>query len=423
MPGVADTEPVTDDESRRLFQLLENRRVGLLAVSGGSDSMALMWLVARWARETAWLGQLHVAVVDHGLRPEAVDEARFVEHKANLLGLACHKLKWHGPYPATGIPAAAREARYDLLFDLAKKLDAMLLVGHTQDDQAETVLMRLARGSGVDGLSAMEAFTVRGGVELVRPLLDVSRQRLRATLKQVGMGWIDDPTNQNLAHERVRLREALAVLDDYGITQQAIARSARRLSSARSALDVATLDLIQNAVTIKANAFALMSLQTWMDVSKELQVRLVIELVRTFGGGGEISLSGAEAIAQWLCKGKGRARTFAGCMFVKRRHEFLVGREPARVTELPSIIQPGETMRKWDTRYDISWPITEQEGKISVLQWTNKTADFPRPADIPAFVWEGLPVVTDRAGNRHVPGDCDKKNVFRLSRPLYMAKS
>jgi tRNA(Ile)-lysidine synthase len=95
-----------------------------------------------------------------------------------------------------------------------------VLTAHTQDDQAETVVMRLARGSGVDGLSAMETGTVRDGVTLVRPLLPVSRERLRDTLRQAGMTWIDDPTNENTAHERVRVRKALDVLDGLGVSRE-----------------------------------------------------------------------------------------------------------------------------------------------------------------------------------------------------------
>jgi tRNA(Ile)-lysidine synthase len=276
VPAATEPGPVSPVEAGRLFSSVEQCRCLLLAVSGGSDSMALMVLADRWARETGWPGRLHVAVVDHGLRAEAADETAFVEREAKRLGLKAHVLKWSGPYPKTGIPAAAREARYGLLCGLARTLDAAVLTAHTQDDQAETVVMRLARGSGVDGLSAMETGTVRDGVTLVRPMLPVSRQRLRDTLRQAGMTWIDDPTNENTAHERVRVRKALDVLDGLGVSREAVALTAARLGRARSALEVAQAGLMQVAVRIKANSYAEIDLECWVHGPAELQVRVIM---------------------------------------------------------------------------------------------------------------------------------------------------
>ena len=171
-----------------------------LAVSGGSDSMALLRLAADWAarRRTA----LQVATIDHGLRPEAADEAAMVAHAARALGLPHTVLRWdwdrHG-----NLQDAARRARFRLLADWARAGGlAAVLLGHTRNDQAETLLMRLARGSGVDGLAAMAEERVAHGARFLRPLLEVERYALRQVLRGAGQTWADDPTNDDDTSER-----------------------------------------------------------------------------------------------------------------------------------------------------------------------------------------------------------------------------
>lgn len=358
--------------------------------------MALMWLAVRWKRETGWPGKLHVAVVDHGLRAEAAEEARYVQREAKKLGLKAHVLKWSGPHPKTGIPAAAREARYDLLFGLARKLSTVVVTAHTQDDQAETLLMRLARGSGVDGLSAMEPHTLRDGVGLFRPLLDMSRERLRTTLREAGVTWIDDPTNENTAHERVRVRKALDVLEGLGLTHAAIALSARRLGRARAALEVATGGLMQVAVRIEHGSFASVSLERWQAGPHDLQVRTIMTLARMFGGGQEASLSGAERVREWMIAGQGRATTFAGCRFARRAKTVLVGREAGRVDAAP-LEMTGKRAATvlWDGRYEITVPACLLPAKVLPAM---ACAGLQRPAEVPDFVWQGLPVVCTAQG-------------------------
>jgi tRNA(Ile)-lysidine synthase len=356
--------------------------------------MALMWLAARWARDTGWPGTLDVAVVDHGLRPEAADEAYFVMGEAEKLGLTAHTLTWECPHPKTGIPAAAREARYDLLFGLARKIKAVVVTAHTQDDQAETVLMRLARGSGVDGLSAMAVHTRRDGKQLFRPLLDLSRERLRATLRQAGVGWIDDPTNENTAHERVRIRKALDVLEGLNVTREALAYSATRIRRARSALEVMTGVLMERAVTVERNSFAKLSVEKWILEPDELQVRTIMELARMFGGGQEISLSGAERVRDWTLTRQGRATTFAGCRFARRNREIIVGREAARVSHDVVEIADGDAVL-WDNRYEIT---LGNDAVPAVIMPVGGVAGLVRPDEVPDFVWRGLPALLTPGG-------------------------
>ena len=413
VPAATEQGPVSPEEARRLFMIFEPYDAALLAVSGGSDSMALMWLAARWMRDTGWPGKLHVGVVDHGLRAEAADEARFVMAEAGKLGLNAHTLRWDGPHPKTGIPAAARQARYDLLCGLASKLGAVLVTAHTQDDQAETVLMRLARGSGVDGLSGMEASSLRGDVCLLRPLLEVSRDRLRETLREVGMTWMDDPTNENTDHERVRVRKALDVLAAVGVSRDALALSALRLGRARSALEVAKAGLMHVAVSVVTNSYAEIDLQRWSHGPAELQVRAIMQLARMFGGGQEISLSGAERVIDWIAQSDARATTFAGCRFARRAKVVIVGREAVRVnTDAMRVNATHPVM--WDGRYEIAVP--EQLLPAQILP-AGVCKDLDRPRDIPDFVWRGLPLVKSASLKLFTPAggeDAGSGPVFRL---------
>ncbi len=396
VPAASESGPVSAEEAERFFWPSQLCDCLLLAVSGGSDSMALMWLAARWAQATGWPGNLHVAVVDHGLRPESAAEAAFVVREASKLGLKAHKLKWAGPHPKTGIPAAAREARYKLLFGLARQSRAILLTAHTRDDQAETLLMRLARGSGIDGLAAMEAWSTRDGINLIRPLLGISRERLRATLREAGMTWLDDPTNENTAHERVRVRKALDVLEGLGLTRESIALSAHRLGRARSALEVATGGLMQVAVRIECNSFASVSLEGWKHGPAELQVRTVLALARMFGGGKDFSLSGAERVRDWMLSGQSRATTFAGCRFARRAKVVLVGREAGRVDDAPLEVSGKQAARiDWDSRYEITIPVRLLPAKVLPAK---ACAGLQRPSDVPDFVWQGMPVVRTASG-------------------------
>ncbi|MCC8943398.1 tRNA lysidine(34) synthetase TilS, partial [Bradyrhizobium sp. Arg68] len=204
MPDAPSAIPARD--AKRLFTGLASAPAIVLAVSGGPDSVALMWLAARWRRALSRGPRLIAVTIDHGLRPEAAREARDVKRLAQSLDLQHHTLRWTGKKPKTGVPAAAREARYRLLTQAARKHGAThILTAHTRDDQAETLLMRMLRGSGIAGLAAMARETERDGVRLARPLLDVSKAQLVATLQRARIGFADDPTNRDPAFTRPRL--------------------------------------------------------------------------------------------------------------------------------------------------------------------------------------------------------------------------
>jgi tRNA(Ile)-lysidine synthase len=200
-----------------------------------------MWLAARWRKSLSRGPRLVAVTVDHGLRREAACEARAVKELARALDLPHRTVRWTGVKPVTGVPAAARAARYRLLARAAGREGAThILTAHTRDDQAETLLMRLLRGSGIAGLSAMAREATRDGVILVRPLLTLPKSRLVATLKRAGIGYADDPTNRDTTFTRPRLRAILPLLAAEGGDARGLARLASRLARANAAVEVLT---------------------------------------------------------------------------------------------------------------------------------------------------------------------------------------
>jgi tRNA(Ile)-lysidine synthase len=247
----AAAAPVTTDEIATLFASLEEARGIVAAVSGGPDSACLMHLLAAW-RESGERPPIIVATVDHGLRQESAGEARQVGRWAKALGLRHKTLIWRGDKPQTGIQEAAREERYRLLADLARKVRASHVVtAHTLDDQAETVMMRLVRGTGVGGLAGMRPALLRDEIILARPFLGVAKVRLLATCAAAGWPYLDDPSNADPRFTRVRLREQLMpLLAREGLTADRLASLAERARRDADALEARALTVLA-AVRLK----------------------------------------------------------------------------------------------------------------------------------------------------------------------------
>ncbi len=381
--------------------------------------MALMRLVARWnaGLEPKARPDIHVVTVDHALRPESAAEADFVVHEATSLGLPAQKLRWDGPHPKTGVAAAARDARYSLMADVCRQRQAALVTAHTLDDQAETLVMALARGAGVDGLSAMQSETQLHGLTVIRPFLEITRARLRATLSLAGAKWMEDPTNRDTAYERVRVREALKLLEREGVDPAGLARSSRRLSRARTALAHAADTLVGEAVVHDVSGYCRIMREPFFQAPDEIQLRCLLLAIRTYGGGMPQSLAGAEGLLDWMQTGNGKARTFAGCRIVRRSVEFVVGREGDRVSETSVRIEPGQCVAEWDRRYFVSASCEAGPVDLMVLRDVDEKLLPDRPKTVPDFVWQGLPVAI-AAGNRvfmpvdgHQSGSRGQQNV------------
>lgn len=240
-------DALSDEGLEQLFASLTRASGIIAAVSGGPDSTALMHCLARWHAAGSRPPVL-VATIDHGLRPEAAGEAAFVAREAAALGLPHRILAWTGDKPRTGIQEAAREARYRLLVDHAREMGASHLVtAHTLDDQAETLMMRLARGSGLSGLAGMRQEVERNGILHVRPLLDLPKAALLGLCRARGWRFISDPSNANELYARVRWRRLMPLLAAEGLDAGRLARFAERAARADEALDVKAREALERA--------------------------------------------------------------------------------------------------------------------------------------------------------------------------------
>jgi tRNA(Ile)-lysidine synthase len=226
--------PLTPAEIDALFAPLAGRSL-LVGWSGGPDSTALVGLLASWARTDRV--RLATATIDHGLRDGSRREAEWVRQQALAHAVDHVVLDWAGPKPATGVQEAARKARYQLLAQEARRIGADTLVtAHTLDDQAETILMRLSRGSGLDGLRGMRTISRREGLDLIRPLLGTSKSRLVTTCNARGWQFVTDPLNDDPRFARARWRSLMPLLAREGLTPERLARFGERAGAAQDAI-------------------------------------------------------------------------------------------------------------------------------------------------------------------------------------------
>ena len=340
MPAADGSGPLSVTEARSLFADLSGHPVLILAVSGGPDSTALMWLAARWRKGLKGGPKLVAVTVDHGLRKEAAREAAAVARLAKKLGVAHRTLRWRGRKPATGLPEAARFARYRLLREAAAKAGSRhVLAAHTLDDQAETVLMRLTRGSGLPGLAAMARIAPLPGdgddVMLVRPLLGVPKARLVATLRQARVAFADDPTNRDPYFTRPRLRAAMAALEREGLQPRRLALLADRARRADEALDAAVsaawAELAPRPLA-KMGPFEFTA-EAYAGLPAEVSLRLLGQAIGRAGNEGPVELGKLEVLHAALAASSGGIRirrTLAGAIVTRADGRLTIERAPAR---------------------------------------------------------------------------------------------
>ncbi|MCL4768250.1 MAG: tRNA lysidine(34) synthetase TilS [Hyphomicrobiaceae bacterium] len=375
--------------ARERDRLLRDVRLPVaVAVSGGADSTALMHLVADWSKAAGTaaavpegVAPVLVLTVDHGLRPESSEEAAWVGREARRLGLAHAVLRWTGPKPRTAIQEKARAARYALISEHVGReplpQPRQVLLAHHLDDQAETVLMRLARGSGVDGLSGMREVEPRIWLRLAhpmeertivfrRPLLAVPKSRLEATLAAEAAPFLHDPSNADQRYERVRLRAAAAARAALGLADDDLARTARRLASARGALEASRHGLARAAVDLHDGAWAGIDARLLADAPPELALRLLQSVIGAFGGQAEPpGRSQVEELLERLHAPGAAARTLGGAVIAasgpgqparagpQRAPVVAIHREPGRRPLPKALLHPGAGLF-WDRRFYVS---------------------------------------------------------------------
>ncbi len=323
-----------------------------LAVSGGSDSLALLQLTADWAAATQVdTSQIHVLTVDHGLRAEALAEAKLAGEHARAAGFTHTILPWMASAPGARLQERARDARYALMGNWCRlNKVANLLAGHTEDDQLETVGMRLLKGSGTRGLAGMPVErNLGGGVRLLRPLLSFKRHDLQSYLMLHGLEWVSDPSNRDSKFERVRMRDALRTSD------AAIAPTLESIAAdsfhAREALDHGVDDLILDAVDTSPFGWARINVRVLHSAPDVIRLHGLARLVRCYGGQpfapkGDALLRAASALAG----SNFHAITLGGALIYRKGEEFLIGRE---ARNLGTDVVPPHGAIIWDGRYEI----------------------------------------------------------------------
>jgi tRNA(Ile)-lysidine synthase len=358
--------PVSVAEAKTLFAGLQSTPALLLAVSGGPDSTALMVLVARWRAALTQGPQLLAVTVDHGLRAESAREAQVAKRLARRLGIRHRTMRWIGPKPESGLQEAARAVRYRLLADAAKSAGARhILTAHTLDDQAETVLLRLARGSGPTGLAAMARETPltgpagtpgsmrrqstgraaasrhegTGSVLIVRPLLDLPKARLIATLDAGRIAYCDDPSNSDPRFTRARLRGLMPVLAREGLDAERLALLASRLRRAEATIEFA-VGVAASAVSDAAwtdGSPILLDAEKFIRLPAEVALRLLGRAIMHAAGEWPLRLGRLEALYDELVESDPARvrhnrvrRTLAGALITLADERLTVERAPAR---------------------------------------------------------------------------------------------
>ncbi|EFO31519.1 tRNA(ile)-lysidine synthase [Roseibium sp. TrichSKD4] len=369
-----------------LLDILSPYKSITLGVSGGADSLALLFLVVEWKKRQSWSGALDVVTVDHGLRAESAKEARFVSDICRSLQVRHTILEWRPEGALSNLQGRAREARYALIAEhMEESSSEALVLGHHLDDQAETFLDRLTRGSGVYGLSAMASVEHQGpnGLQIVRPLLSLSKDQLVLSLEARGQSWVEDQSNEVEAYKRVRLRKLLKGLSDEGLSRDGLAETAKRMRRAREALEEWVSSFWSTRVTQHPAGPLAICFDAWQNLPLEMRLRVLSQaLSATAGMEYPSRLSKLEALEADLQKQAQLKKTMSGCIVSKTVRHLLVWKEVGR-SEIPSVglakFMNGCRRRIWDGRFEIT--LEDQFGELGDAMSIGQLITAPKPEE------------------------------------------
>lgn len=313
-----------------LFAPWKTARGILLGVSGGPDSLALMLLAAEWSRECA-TPPISVATVDHGLRKDSASEAQTVGQWAKEIGLPHAILYWSGTKPRSRLQERARDARYRLLFEHAGQIGAdHVMTAHHADDQAETILFRLLRGSGISGLSGMakcRQHSQHKGFFLARPLLNFTKADLAAFCEMKAHAFIKDPSNADPVFARTRIRRLGCLLAEEGLDRASLLRLGRRAARVETALGAQARTAIEKLRVQREPGSISADISVLAGEPEEILLRFLADELKLIGGKSlrlERLESLTEALAQALRSGFAYKATLAGAVLRLQSCGFLV---------------------------------------------------------------------------------------------------
>lgn len=410
-------DPLGSREFESLIERLgpfEPRPRLAVAVSGGPDSMALLLLADEWARRRG--GDVVALTVDHRLRPESATEAVQVGAWCAARGIDHAVLACERNIPQSRLQERAREMRYALLADVCRRRRVVyLLTGHQMDDQAETFLFRMGRGSGVAGLAGVPAAATMAGVRVLRPLLGVRRARLAATCAALGQPVIDDPSNRDRRFARVVLRERIAELEYLGIGVPAMARAAAAMAAARAGAERAVSDLAAASMSLFPEGFAEIDAVPVADAPADTAVSLFGGLLPTIGGSGRApKRARLEALVSGIRQPACRPRTLGGCVIRRDGTRIRVYREHRRIVHRLQISGRADVL--WDGRFRVTSPHGPAQPPVELCalgehgwqeiasQVTGKAGGVPGPVrfGLPALRRGGSVISVPHLGFRRV---------------------
>lgn len=366
----------------------------LVATSGGPDSLALALLTHQWAKNQG--GRAIAITVDHQLREDSTVEAHQVAAWLKARGMEHHILTWlrnnETEAPQTAIQSAAREARYRLLGQWCKDHDVKhLLTAHHAQDQLETFLIRLTKGSGLKGLTSTQGIVSTRFGRILRPLLTVDSNRLKMTLKQFNQPFLSDPSNENEDFTRVRWRQLIPSLASEGLTPKTVQESLERLSHAQRLIDQHTNALIHQHMTLFPSGYAILN-KTVLKESPEAFEEILKRALATIGT--RIYPVRRQALHRAMeSLRSGQSITLGGCQVLDKTKGWWIVREPAGVGKDVLTDKPGTYL--WDDRFTVE--VTEMPCRIAALGDNGLQMlrqDFKEQVkDIPHVVLQSLPAL------------------------------
>ena len=382
----------------------------LIGFSGGGDSTALLLMAARWARQCDVL--LIPVIIDHALRPDSAREAEAAASTAARLGLTPQIVRWAGEKPASGIQAAARTFRLQTFARIARTIAAKtILLGHTQDDQAETVWMRLQAGGGPDALAGMSLqspfplWPEGRDLAIVRPMLDISRADLRDELRREGMDWIEDPSNESRTFTRIRNRQTLGQLSAGGFDIAELCALAARFRASRRAAAIAAADVFRHSMTLFSWGGASLDRDVLCAASDRASLKAMDAVRAAVSGDPSSRPDAARRLLDGLFASESATAGGAALTFFKER--FWLVRDPGAVSGRADRTATGNSALAtgsgtiWDGRFVFTLPDLDITplGKTYPVGISGKIL-----RTVPALARPGLPLVRQNGRVCGIPG-------------------
>jgi len=394
----------------------------LVAFSGGGDSTALLLLLA----ECFGTSRLHVAIVDHAMRAGSADDAKRARAFAESLGVRADILTVAWGAGQNRSQQSARTARYRTLCGAARQHGARVIaLGHTADDQAETVLMRAAAGSGWRGLAGIAPLAPAPnwpegrGIVLGRPLLGVRRAALRSVLDGKGARWIDDPANENPAYERVRIRARLAELERAGFDVAALPRLAERMRAIADRVDAAAAALIDRSAQFEGDAIVV-DLRTWAGDGAVRRRSLSVLIAAASGEPREPASDAVERLENRMRAPEFRGATLGGAALSVRQGQVVLARDSGALSgraggaqPAPPVALPAGEEVVWDGRLALT---ASAPGAVVFTDGSQRKIEAPYNATV-ATQWLLAERVAHMLGHRANPNSETPQTGINISKP------